>query len=279
MRPYSPPRKSLAIPTLQDRKHNAIPLPSKGGIEKDEFGRDIRPPSPDTPAAPKIHDNTTPPAPPSPVRKPSVESTPALPINHERMSISPLNTSSSTPSASFVSNTISSHHPGMESFDLATFDFTSAPSWEALGKMWQVSYGYMPSTEQLMQFVMAGGQVPPSAQQIPGQGIPGQGMGAPASSGQTWRGRGRGGFSRGRGGFGHGQARNTQADWARDDGSHETDAIVLGGGESSSDGLEAVMEDDSMNGFTHESEGGSGGRMQRQGDKWVFVQDPSTEVS
>ncbi|RDB23605.1 hypothetical protein Hypma_008997 [Hypsizygus marmoreus] len=273
VRPYSPPRRPSFT---SDRGRETSEPAGPDAVEKDEFGRDIRPKSPESDAAPpSTADSTQPPPPatlvPVPVDQPSTESSSALPSNHDRMSVPPLiaaNTSSSTPSAPFVSSTVSPQ-PGMEKFNPATFDFTSPASWEALGKMWQVTHGYMPTTEQLMLFAM-----PPVQPAVTTPVIPTQNW--PNTTGQVWRGAGRGrGFVRGRGGFGHGNPRNVQGEWAHNDMDQGTDAVVLGGGSSPERDI-ASMDDIQTGSSGNE---GPGGRMQRIGDKWVFVRDSAGGVS
>ncbi|GLB41688.1 putative RPR [Lyophyllum shimeji] len=180
VRPYSPPRRPNHA-SISSRGQDATDSgPTRGDNDgKDEFGRDIRPKSPESDATlPPKHDTPKSPppppasAPPPVAKQPAVEPTPALSSNHDRMSLSPLvaaNTSSSTPSAPFVSSTVSPQ-PGLEKFNPATFDFTSPASWEALGKMWQVTNGYLPSTEELMQFVISGGQPAFGSAPTPTQG-------------------------------------------------------------------------------------------------------------
>lgn len=272
VRPYSPPRRPNFASMGSRGQDTADSGPtSDENTGKDEFGRDIRPRSPDSDATPPPK-RDAPKSPPSPsvsappvAKQPAIEPSPALTSNHDRMSLSPLiaaNTSSSTPSAPFVSSTVSPQ-PGMEKFNPATFDFTSPASWEALGKMWQVTNGYLPTTEELMQFVMSGGQ--PAFANTP---TTVQGHGWQNMSGQGWRGRGRGGFTRGRGGFGHGNARSEE--WPQRDSDQATDAIVLGGGSGSD------MEVEHTEASTVSPTLGGGGRMQRIGDKWVFVRDSVT---
>ncbi|KAF8075099.1 hypothetical protein FPV67DRAFT_1665837 [Lyophyllum atratum] len=275
VRPYSPPRR----PNFASTDPRARGSPDSGSVSgdnagKDEFGRDIRPKSPDSdatlpPKREKPKSQSPPPPTPAPAplvtKQPPVDPSPALTSNHDRMSLSPLiaaNTSSSTPSASapIISSTVPTQ-PGMDKFDPSTFDFTSPASWEALGKMWQVTHGYLPTTEELMQFFLPAMQQPSFAD-VP---TPVQGQGWHNSSGQGWRGRGRGGSARGRGGFGHGNAR--AGEWPQHDSSQETDAIVLGGGSASD------MEVEHMDTSLSSPSRSGGGRMQRIGDKWVFVRD------
>jgi protein NRD1 len=189
------------------------------------------------------------------------------------MSLTPsvdANTSSRAPDAVVVPNEIPSQQ-GLENFSLATFDFTAPSSWEALGKMWQVTHGYLPSTEQLMEFVMSGGAAVVASQQQQQQPEwnGGPGWGGIQTGPQPRRGaRGRGGFSRGRS-YGGGNFARDGERWQSDMG--ETDAIVLGGGDT--DAMMVESADSSEKG------GGLGGRMQRVGEKWVFVRDPiSNEV-
>ncbi|KAJ7504290.1 hypothetical protein B0H11DRAFT_510253 [Mycena galericulata] len=270
VKPYSPPRRpSMASLPNQEAKREAprAAVPEAG---KDEFGRDIRPASP-SPVPPANNIPTqSPPPPPLGVRTQTVESPPAaaLTSNHDQMSLTPsvdANTSSRAPDAAIVSNKIPSAQ-GMENFSLATFDFTAPSSWEALGKMWQVTHGHPPSMEQLMEFVMSGGVMGPQPQQQrPPEWTGGPSWGAVPTGPPPRRGtRGRGGFSRGRGYYGGGNARDGQERWHSDMG--ETDAIVLGGG-----GEDTTMVEESAQ---PEKGGGLGGRMQRVGEKWVFVRDP-----
>ncbi|KAF7370518.1 hypothetical protein MSAN_00683800 [Mycena sanguinolenta] len=286
VRPYSPPsRPSLAsLPSKRDTR--AAPEPGK-----DEFGRDIRPASPSP--EPSAANNGIPAQPPPPAASSAaaapavvrteepVEPPPAaaLTSNHDQMSLTPsvdANTSSRAPDAAVVvPNEVPSQQQGMENFSLATFDFTAPSSWEALGKMWQVTHGVLPSTEQLMAFVMSGGVMTGPAAGVPNQQqlsqtewTGGHAWGGGSAGMQPGRGiRGRGGFSRGRGrAYGGGFARDGQDRWHSDMG--QTDAIVLGGGDT--DAMEVEGADVPGKG------GGGGGRMQRVGEKWVFVRDPIT---
>ncbi|KAG6918980.1 hypothetical protein DXG01_010219 [Tephrocybe rancida] len=277
VRPYSPPRRPNFAPTPpHDRSNSADSGPSVNSTGKDEFGRDIRPQSPDSDDAPPKSDAPQSPRPSSPSPRPdtvasqiatdsAVDGSPALTSNHDRMSLQPFiaaNTSSSIPSAPIVTNTASSQH-GLEKFNPMTFDFTSPASWEALGKMWQVTNGYLPSTEELAQFVMTGGQA--AFAHAPVQQVPTWQSAPNHQTHQGWRGRGRGGFGRGRGGF-NGKGQNAQDEWGQH-GAQETDAIVLGGG-SDPDNVDMSHMDNIA-----EHGGGPGGKMQRKGDKWVFVRE------
>jgi protein NRD1 len=117
---------------------------------------------------------------------------------------------------------------GMESFNFATFDPTAPTSWEALGNAWQVTNGYVPSQEELMQFVMSAYGQPQQAMQSAGATMdPTSSAGAyEGHNGYNtekvgWqgpyqgRGRGRGAYrgnDRGRG-MGRGNYRNGQDQW------------------------------------------------------------------
>lgn len=243
-RAYSPPRRpSLPSSTPQRQMGNSNAPRSD---DKDEFGRDIRPQPPD-------HTDTTP---ANPTRSLTVDravvSSPAS--NNEQITLSPLvaaNTSSNNSSAPFVSNTVQSQ-PGLESFDPTSFDLTSPSSWELLGNMWQVTYGELPTTELLMQYVMTSGQVSSTSQTSPEAS-----WDSSYGHGQEWKGRG-GGFN------GHGNDRNG---WNHYD-DNQTDAIVLGG--SPDTVTEGKLDSDSVS-QENSRGGGPGGKMQKVGDKWVFV--------
>ena len=134
---------------------------------------------------------------------------------------------------------------GLEGFDFNTFDFTSPASWEALGKAWEVTNGVIPTQEVLMQFVM-----------MLSMGV-GTGMG----------------------GFGVGQP---QSQWNGAQGSEDWNAGEM---EWSDGEVAAVGEIQSLEKPDEETAGpekedspapgersvGSTGKMQKVGDRWVFV--------
>ncbi len=198
---------------------------------------------------------------------------------------------------------------GLESFDYSSFDPTSPSSWETLGKAWAATNGRQPLQEELMMFVMEftvsmANQVLPSgpATQV-NQWATGQGQrwtGDPSSRGGPPRGdRGRGnafGSRGGRRGFHSGG--NGRAGWEYGgDGYGEyadangTDAIVLG--EHTNDDHSSSQPGWAQDNVAHEqaaqagpgqgeegdgqtgSQGtmGTGGRMQKVGDNWVFVRN------
>jgi protein NRD1 len=270
-RPYSPPRRpSLASMSPGSQQGKPDPTRDTG---KDEFGRDIRPKSPGNDLSPVPNIESTQLSLSIPVDDPIPDLPSAVASNHERMSLVAANTSSSITSASIVPNEVSSAQLGMENFDSKTFDPTSPESWQVLGKMWQVTYGCMPSTEQLMQFVItaAAGQA-----SVSGESGINQDWSTPSADGWRGGGYGRGGYSGSRGNFGrHGNARDGKH-WTHDS-TQTTDAVVLG--EATEPEAGATGKDESqINSGSPIRSIGSGGRMQRMGDKWLFVRD-SAEVT
>jgi protein NRD1 len=290
VKPYSPPQRPTMAP-LPDRQassHSAdsVPISSAAtGGQRDEFGRDIRPQSPEE--AEELAQPLNVPA--------SIEQGKAAPaiagnqissVPQQTPSVVAANTSTQihSPPAAVTSQ------PGLDKFDMSTFDFTASSSWEALGKMWQVTYGYLPSQEELMQFVMSGGIIASAAAagMIPGQyqGMMGIGEGWSQSGAGQWAGAAgvvAGGYpNQGDGpGYGSGNARNNQQQrggYKAMGYQQNSDAIVLGGGDVSSEGEAMQVESpppvDQASPLS--GEGGLGGRMQRVGDKWVFVRDTIT---
>jgi protein NRD1 len=260
---------------------NAVP-----GVEKDEFGSDLRPQSPRGSSASTNGDNLAQPP-------PLAVAASVKPINQiNQMTSSPIPTiAAATTSRSPDILDLKLSQPGLDKFDLATFDFTAPSSWEALGKMWEVTNGYAPTQEALMQFIMAGRMVgasnePSMAAPEPGWSPQGQGQQGWQDShsvrgGKPWRGRGRGGLQRGGrgGGYGYGNNRDTQDQWSRN---QETDAIVLGGDTSGNEDIAMFGVGERNEEHTASPEeptaGGLGGRMQRICDKWVFVRDATSGV-
>lgn len=189
---------------------------------------------------------------------------------------------------------------GLESFDYSTFDPTLPSSWEALGNAWAATNGRQPLQEELMMFVME------FTVSMANQALPSAPAATPANqwTGQRWMGDSRGGpprGGRGRGGFGGrggrrgfhsagGNAGQTRWDY-RDGGdayadANGTDAIVLvehtnddvqsGSGwaqdahEQAQGGGPGEEGEEQMGG---QEATGTGGRMQKVGDNWVFVRN------
>jgi protein NRD1 len=164
---------------------------------------------------------------------------------------------------------------GMESFDLAKFDYTSPASWEALGDLWQVTNGYLPSTEQLMQFVMASASrlsemtPAPEFRKNATASIPN----AVTAGGKAW-----GGFL-GAAGYGNSGNMHIEGGMGYYDNGQATDAVVLG---ESSDGGQTVEPNLNSTLFGVQNESAlvsSSGRMQKVGDKWVFVRGTAVGFS
>jgi protein NRD1 len=252
--------------------HEKPRVSETANVDKDEFGRDIRPESPKLAEA----DSLT----VYPVDLKNTESLgdtqtspPKMPVQIQLSTgpaaTQPIKTHESDPNP---------YLSGLDKFDVGTFDFRAAASWEALGKLWQISHGYLPSQEELMQFVIARGAAatgPVTSPSMTDQTWPRSDW-SDAPGGGAWRGgRGWGRHPRGgRGGFGHGYQK-----WGHMNMGYETntsDAIVLGGG--SEDYLEDVPVAEDVACTPDEpkvetTSGGAGGKMQRVGDKWVFVRD------
>lgn len=291
VKPYSPPQRPTLAPSPKPIPGegplsiaDSIPISTSAvGVEKDEFGRDIRPQSPRIASAEKP---TQPPSLPGSI----VEPAPAIGSNQlpsvpqPNLSAVTSNTSSQIHSAPAALTS----QPGLDKFNMSTFDFTAPSSWEALGKMWQVTYGYLPSQEDLMQFVMSGGIIASAA--AAGM-IPGQYQDSMMGIEQVWpqsgtgfggrQGGGVGFLNQGGGsGYGHVDTRNGQQQWGGHAGAgyeQKSDAIVLGGGEDASNGNNTVSVQSPPQPAPTSSPfgeaGGLGGRMQRVGDKWEFVRD------
>jgi protein NRD1 len=291
VKPYSPPQRPTIAPSprpMPDRQassHSAdsVPVsPTAVGGQRDEFGRDIRPQSP------QEAEHAQPPNVPASIEQnlpaPAIAGNQIPSVPQQTPSVAAANTSTQTHNAPSAVTS----QPGLDKFDMSTFDFTASSSWEALGKMWQVTYGYLPSQEELMQFVMSGGVIASAAAagMIPGQyqtGMMGMEQGWLQSGGGQWAGPsgslGGGYPNQGGGpGYGNGNARNSQQQRGGFMGYQQSsDAIVLGGGDVSSenDAMQVESPPHPAQGSPPSGEGG-GGRMQRVGDKWLFMRDAVT---
>lgn len=274
-RRFSPPRR----PPIQNQYSSGRDLPA-GRVNdlsgKDEFGRDIRPGSLTPPSitnhkSPSIPPNTTSfiqsPVPSRSPRSPTTLTSNSDASHPDKTSISPLVTANTSQTKTTAVNGI-----GMDKFNLSTFDYTSPASWEALGKMWEVTHGYLPTTEQLMQFVMSGGTGQPDLTSNVTKNNP--------ETNQSSSSRGEGqryGSSighRGEGGFGSGR------DFQRgpmeyNDNSNRIDTRVKGGVAGVGSGYGGEQENVAKTGTSAPSSG----RMQRVGDKWVFVRGVAMDVS
>ena len=136
---------------------------------------------------------------------------------------------------------------GLDGFDFTTFDFTSPTSWESLGKAWEVTNGVTPTQEMLMQFVMMTsmnmgmgvGAGSFGAEQQTNQWEGAQSSGSWNAEGPEWNGGGIGGV---------GEMQDEGEGGGENAGPEKEDSPVLG-----------------------ERSVGSTGKMQKVGDRWVFV--------
>ena len=147
----------------------------------------------------------------------------------------------------------------MDNFDLSTFDYTSPASWEALGKMWQVTYGYLPSTEQLIQFVISCGTGQMRSLELSNTNEQSVGFAS-----QAW------GEEQLSGEFPYGNGRDTGNDMAQ-----ATEAIVPGG-DTNNPPKNSIFSGQKSN-LESQTSASNSGRMQKVGDKWVFVRGSTTD--
>ncbi|KAI9456927.1 hypothetical protein HD554DRAFT_1835330 [Boletus coccyginus] len=260
VRPHSPPRRLL---NDRDPDHQPeLPTPPTSTHGKDEFGRDIRTSSI------------------SPSRSTSVEDTQALapmdssvdptagapPDYHIPVSDQLPLVAASTSTETHTPSPASQQQPGLDQFDIGMFDATAPSSWESLGNMWQSTYGYAPSQEELMHFVMAKSMAASGGFNGAQGGQWEQGNWEEHGSRHNggWRGRGRGNYAGGRGGHGN----------YRDGAGHTNVAEQCDSEPVSLHGDGELPPGNDQDEKLHDLAGGkSGGRMQRVGDKWMFVRD------
>ncbi|KAI5123206.1 hypothetical protein M0805_003972 [Coniferiporia weirii] len=246
-RPYSPPRRPSIAPPAEGPRALLLGASEAG---KDEFGRDIRPtseePEDNSSAGTRPRDTYT---------RDSSKSVDEVLDKPRQERIPP------APSADVSSSVANKYNTGqavgLEHFDITTFDPTDALSWKSLGDAFQVTNGYVPSQEELMQLVMS------SMGMVMGMGLGGAG-GTPA-------GLGEGGMPAGGTG-----GEFTAQDWgaaAYGNQPYEqgSDAVILepDGGGPKTNGVPEIQNPE--NGDS--GGGGAGGKMQKVGDKWVFVRD------
>ena len=225
------------------------------GPDKDEFGRDIRPgsvdPEPSPMPATQPVPNTAVTAAPT-TRSPSIVQD--LSSDHQNPTLSAAASSITNvaqPEAVMPITTYESRAgdtsttKGLESFEITTFDFTSPASWEALGKAWEVTNGVTPTQEVLMQFVMM-------MSMGMGTGISGTGVEQPQN--QWNEAQGSGGWNAG------------EMDWS--DGGVEVVGEALSQEKPDGETAGPEKEDSPAPG---ERSVGSTGKMQKVGDRWVFV--------
>jgi protein NRD1 len=169
---------------------------------------------------------------------------------------------------------------GLDQFDIEAVDLSSPASWETLREMWQASYGYLPAQEELMQFVLAK-RIVADGSLISQSGVEhtwGNSGWPNANRGgaQAWRGRGWSGHPRGRGGHSYSPEQRNQIPAGY---SSTSDAVVLHS--VPDDTGNQVSSETSQNGASSSEAGQSRttGKMQRVGDRWIFVREPSGGVS
>lgn len=272
----------------KDPYHTEHP-PSSAAPEsgKDEFGRDLRPSSASPPRSVSVND-----APTRDRMVPSVDPASAaapdcrIPVPEQLPSVAANTPAQSTETHASNSAASEEQQQGLDQFDITTFDATAASSWEALGNMWKTTRGYLPSQEELMQFVLASGMAMAGST---ASGHYDDSQGGQWEAGWTDQGtRGSGGWQTegvrgytngGQGGYaGHGNYRDA-GQHSNAGQSQHSDAVIL------SDNVATMGEVDrrSIPGeqsdvHDNESKLGDGqprgaGRMQRVGDKWVFVRE------
>ncbi len=255
VKPYSPPRRPSLTAPVESRNNTEI---SAHG-QKDEFGRDVRSPSPPHEVATHGHAAQPPIISAARTPTPSVEPPPRTAPEVAAVSSAPLTESSPTTAS------VATSQPGLESFNPHLFNPMLPEAWAALGKMWEITNGYSPSQEELMQYMalIVMGQAPQIQpvqvnSQFSDSSGPwlGGGHGSGGYGGQTAR--GRGGYTSGRGRF-NGQAGGWNGD--------HSEGIVLGGGDASN---ATAVDSASPQAATGTQTGGS---MQRVGEKWVFVKN------
>ena len=259
---FSPPRRR----SLSPRTRYTVSSPTSG---KDEFGRDLRPLSPPkSPTSNTDHSAKTHPVIPSTLHDTKAEF-PSTSTSNDPMSRSSsiaANTFSKGPSASDQSvelNNKTTPRPGPDNdnIDISAFDPTSPASWEALGKMWEGMNGYTPSTEELMQFMMM--STINSATQSRDWQLQN------AIGENEHRNSYGGGVPRDEEGF-YGNSRNNNDHGWTNGGGQLTlpDAVELGGDELGAQAATDIEQSQLTN-----SESRSGGKMQKMGDRWMFVRN------
>ncbi|EMD39296.1 hypothetical protein CERSUDRAFT_82032 [Gelatoporia subvermispora B] len=297
---YSPPRRPITA-----QLQSAAPAPGK-----DEFGRDLRASSPEgaepQPNVDVIRDSRSPSTALSALS--STEhlattshggGTPGEPSITQPAPIPVITSASETTSAPIAPPV------GLDTFDMSNFNPSTPASWVALGNAWAVTNGYMPSEPELMQFAFTAGLMGPlpvtsqfGTQQAAQWPVQDHSWGNAHHAGHAPRGawRGNGGFaSRGRGrgaSHGYGKGRDEFADRVPFE-LQETDAITLGGEDTG--GYSNIDSQASWPGATEDggvpdqppgdeimgAEGtpGNVGKMQRVGDKWLFVRKEMSDTT
>ena len=225
IRPYSPPGRPSLAAIGRDSGKRASPPREPG---KDEFGRDIRSPSQEPNSAPEEHLR-------SETRRSAEES--LTPLQDPTTSTNlPTGNESSAPK---------SKSGGLETFNFSLFNPTDPASWKALGDAFEVTNGYLPSQEELMQVIMA-------QMMSMGMGMDSGFMGVPnQSSAESSQEYGSASYSSWNDGLSNMES---------------TDVGQAGVVKGQAD-IPKTTEDEPKAAGT----GSAGGHMQKVGDGWVFV--------
>ncbi|KZT67379.1 hypothetical protein DAEQUDRAFT_767280 [Daedalea quercina L-15889] len=271
--PYGPPRRPPDARHADGSTVREVGSSSAPEAGKDEFGRDVRPASPDNAQSGFIrHSSADTHSPPT-----------TRPTTHSPVDRHPPGSGSHSPRRDGPSFRTPPRAPsapaqgGLDTFDSSTFDPTSPVFWTALGDAWKVTHGYLPSQEELMAYALSGFGASSAANQLTtgednqwADQVDTYGGGGMYTQGGNWQGSGgmNGGFNGSDNVYGNG--RNV----AYEEGpgqAHERNMPRRGDDPArAGQGLPAgsSWSDDYGGG----SEGASGaGKMQKVGDKWVFV--------
>ncbi|TFK91455.1 hypothetical protein K466DRAFT_320457 [Polyporus arcularius HHB13444] len=193
-RPHSPLRRPPYQDGQRDSRQPYGPGPDADNASGlDEFGRELRPPTPGSDAGgPPGRRRSGSPVPPrsasftasgrdsaAPENPAAQHHGPPRPQSYPNQHSHPYNVPSEPSTSTSVSASTSlspstSARPlgasasatrgdvGLDAFDRSSFDPSQPDSWVALGKAWMVTHGSMPSQDELMQFVMGRVPLPPS---------------------------------------------------------------------------------------------------------------------
>ncbi|KIK50590.1 hypothetical protein GYMLUDRAFT_438860 [Collybiopsis luxurians FD-317 M1] len=268
IKPYSPPRRPMAA-VRESLDTGGESQPSAGDAEIDEFGR-TRPPSDNSKDA--AFDSQKKEA----HQKHSVPNPTSQPLQPQQPAIAKQPSTSSGSNLEQPNNT----SPGLEQFNVASFDFTSPASWEELGKMWSVSYGSVPTTEQLMQFVMLAGTSMDPSQMWSSQNSwdqSGQWDNLNSNSYMDSQGMSVGGDGQK---SGMGMGNNGSGNYYQDQSSNNGDGNWRTGTDPRINrGSIPAQNTTGTSSSQSSGEKRVGGGMRKVGDKWMFVRDGDTGVS
>ncbi|GAB1527240.1 hypothetical protein RhiTH_010415 [Rhizoctonia solani] len=264
--PISPGRRPLSP---HRGGSGRAPLPGAGEAGKDEFGRDLRDDASAGDRSPVAQPQSYS-AQSQPTRSYAAQpqSHPSQNQNQNQFQLEPQSQSEPQPPQG-----------GLEAFDMSMFNPADPASWTSLAAAWEMTNGRAPTQEEMMMFVMSGGNAANAAAAGAGggagagAGIGGGGgndMGGGGWGGGRGRGRGRGGFrgrgrGRGRGGFGSGgggggysggggggDAYGGGGGYGGGGYGGGSDAVVLGGGDDETSGQGYGNEQAYANGYEHE---------------------------